>query len=220
MPTPARVRGFSLVECVVAMAIVGVVLVGSVELVGKSSRIRLERVQRDIAATVANDLIAEIRVRGFGATSGPFLQVRTEATRGQGAGVNAITNGPASGAAPSESTGARDAFDEIDDYHGYRASPPVERDGSTIDGADGLTALVAVAWYDPTANTVSTIATTTKLVVVQVYRGTKMIAERRIVRSKAAADLFAEAMGRVSEPATTPSDVSGSANSSKLPGGK
>ena len=51
---------------------------------------------------------------------------------------------PTFGPELSEMGGSRGAFDDVDDYHGWNASPPESRDGTEIPDRDGWQRSVAV----------------------------------------------------------------------------
>lgn len=57
-----------------------------------------------------------------------------------------------------ENTSTRVAYDDVDDYHNYSATPPVFRDGNAIPGYDGWTisAITVPASYSSTGVTIET----------------------------------------------------------------
>ena len=60
-------------------------------------------------------------------------------------------------------------FDDVDDYHGWSSTPPVDRQGVPVPNADGFTRSAAVTLADPDdLNTISTSDQAIKQVVVTV----------------------------------------------------
>lgn len=55
------------------------------------------------------------------------------------------------GTETGEGTSTRADFDDVDDYDGWTASPPVERDGTAVAGYDGWTRNVTVEYINPLA---------------------------------------------------------------------
>src|SRR3954465_4340748 len=102
-PSP---RAFTLIECLVSVLIVSVVLIAAVGTFGQIAKARQNQVDRTAGIALADQLMAEIlqcyfKEPGGGTTLGPD---------------------------PGEMN--RAAFDDVDDYDGYTASPPVLRDGT------------------------------------------------------------------------------------------
>lgn len=121
--------GYSLVEVAVSIVVVGTMLAAALQAVG-AARVGLRALgDRGRGLLLAQDLMAEI------------LQQRyADADYGPGSFGLAATE-----AAP----GTRSLFDDVDDYHGWAASPPQHKDGTPIEWAAGYRRSVAVAWVDP-----------------------------------------------------------------------
>src|SRR3954471_23604142 len=102
-PAPRR-SAFTLIECVVSVLIVSVVLVASVGTFGQIAKGRQNQVDRTAGVAMADHLLAEVLQCYFKEPGG----------------------GTALGPDPGEMS--RAAFDDVDDYDGYSASPPVLRD--------------------------------------------------------------------------------------------
>ena len=54
---------------------------------------------------------------------------------------------PAFGREAGESSSSRAAYDDVDDYHGWSGSPPVEKDDAAIANAAGFTRIVKPAFF-------------------------------------------------------------------------
>ena len=121
-------RGFSLIETVVSIVIVGGLFVAAMNTVGASRTRQSKNAQRQRALLLGQDLMAEILQHGYW---DPAAQA--------GMGPDALEAVP----------GNRSRFDDVDDYHGWSASPPQHNDGSAIDWADGYEREVTVEWLDP-----------------------------------------------------------------------
>ena len=104
--------GFSLVEAAISSIIVGGVLVASLNVIGAAAMTRHRLAQRQRARLLATDLMSELLSLPY---ADPTL----------GAGVNP-------GPEPGEVFGTRALFDDVDDYHGWSASPPQSKDGTPL----------------------------------------------------------------------------------------
>lgn len=124
---PTGRTGFTLIEAVISMLIVGTMLAAALSTVG-ASRISQYRTSRNhCGRLLAELLMAEILrqdyqepdgLAGFGTESG-------------------------------EAGTTRAAFDDVDDYHNWSSNPPVSQDGTAIPAMDGWQRNVTVAWIDP-----------------------------------------------------------------------
>jgi len=56
---------------------------------------------------------------------------------------------PDFGPESTETAGGRNAFDDVDDFHGWSASPPQEPDGTPMAGYEGWTRSVRVEFANP-----------------------------------------------------------------------
>ena len=101
--------GFTLVEAAISTIIVGGVLVASLNVIGAAAMTRHRLAQRQRARLLATDLMSELLSLPY---ADPTL----------GPGVNL-------GPEPGEVSGTRTLFDDVDDYHGWSASPPQSKDG-------------------------------------------------------------------------------------------
>lgn len=104
--------GFSLVEAAISSIIVGGVLVASLNVIGAAAMTRHRLAQGQRARLLATDLMSEL-------LSLPYA----DPTLGAGASP---------GPEPGEVSGTRALFDDVDDYHGWSASPPQSKDGAPL----------------------------------------------------------------------------------------
>jgi hypothetical protein len=155
-------RGLSYAEVVIASGIAAVLIVAALRTVGASRRSQLEIHKHSIGHLLARDLLTEMLQRGY---SEPFEQ-------------------PEFGPEPSEDTGDRDSFDDLDDYDGWSASPPQEKDGTPLTGLDDWTREVAVDYVDPDDLT-ATVGSDqgVKRMIITVRRGTAVAATMEMIRT-------------------------------------
>lgn len=127
-PTDRVPRGLSLVEIVVCTFLVGVLLVAALRTVGSAASGQFRNGESGRARLLARGLLAEILVLSYEEPDGtPVL-------------------GPESG---EEASGTRADFDDVDDYHGWTAAPPVEKDGSALPNLTAWQRSVTVDYVDP-----------------------------------------------------------------------
>lgn len=121
-------RGFTLVEVILAILVVGVGLTASMRaLTAVMNTSRVSRESR-LARELALNLLAEISLLPFEDPDGS----------------------PVFGPEPGEGTSTRAAFDDIDDYRARSESPPQKKDGTVEAGTTGYTRSVAVVSVSPT----------------------------------------------------------------------
>jgi len=160
MSRPARFpaarpgRGFSLIEAVLSVVIVGGLLVAAMNTLGAGTTAEYTTAERSRALLLAEDLMSEILQQAYEEPSLP------PGSFGRGSDESA--------------TGDRSGFDDVDDYHGWSASPPERRDGTPIAWASGFTRTVEVHRVDASdLNLVSGSDTGVKRIRVTVTRGGK-----------------------------------------------
>lgn len=133
-------RGIAMIEAVLATAIVGGLVVAALSLVGSVSVERRVTVERNTGQLLVQDLAEEIVALPVRAASPAIKAVEDrgllkplvgEVTRA----VDAVAIG---------ATANRSAYTAITDYDGLKESPPVDRNGSPIPGADGWIRTVEV----------------------------------------------------------------------------
>lgn len=131
-----RSKGLSLVEVIVSAMLVGVVVAGAMTCLGAVIRDRQETARAGLADQLAQQLLAEVLATAY----------EDEAVQ------------PVFGPDPGEATGDRSAFDDVDDFDGWSASPPVDRSGMPVVSDNRWRRNVRVLLIDPTAPTQTTLA--------------------------------------------------------------
>ncbi len=119
--------GFTLVETVVSMLIVGTMLVAALNTVGASRLSQYKTSRGNCGQLLAESLMAEI--------------LRQDYLDLDGAPVFGLESG--------EAGAIRADFDDVDDYHGFSSSPPTSKDGTAISALAGWQRSVIVEWVDP-----------------------------------------------------------------------
>jgi MSHA pilin protein MshD len=127
--------GFTMIEAAVSVAIVGVLLAASAGALVGIAKIQRTQLERRGAYALAEQLMGEIIQQYFSDQNSP----------------------PVFGPEPGET---RPVFDDVDDYNGYAASPPVQKSGAAMPGYAGWTESVGVAYVDPN-NPANTLASST-----------------------------------------------------------
>ena len=155
-------RGLSYLEVMIASGIAATLIVPALQTVAASRRAQLEIHDHSVGHLLARDLLAEILQRGY---AEPFEQSEF-------------------GPEPSENTGDRVNFDDVDDYDGWSASPPQEKDGTDMAGLDGWTREVTVEFVDPDDLTASVGSDQgVKRIAVTVRRGDRLAATLEMIRT-------------------------------------
>lgn len=127
MPNVGRGRALSMVETVISIAIVGVMMVAALNAVGASRLGQKKTGDRGKGALLAQQLMSEILRQHY---------------------VEPV-DAPGFGRESSESGGDRAAYDDVDDYDAWTASPPQNKDGSVIPDLIGWQRSVEVDWVAP-----------------------------------------------------------------------
>ena len=122
-----RRTGFTLIESVMSMLIIGGMLVMVINTLGSSVRGRQIRQTQSRAPALAGQLMAEILQASY---SDP-------------------TETAVFGREPSESGANRSSFDDVDDYHNWSGTPQ-DKDGAELTDMDGWTRSVTVQYVLPT----------------------------------------------------------------------
>jgi hypothetical protein len=116
-----------MVEAVLSTVIVSVMLVAALNLVGTSKVTQHRAALTSRGRLLAEDLLSEVLRQDY--------QEPDET--------------PVFGRETGELAGSRTAYDDVDDYHGWSASPPVAKDGAAIPNSAGWKRTVTVEWIDP-----------------------------------------------------------------------
>lgn len=122
-----RSAGFTLIEAMVSIVIVGVMVVAALTTLGGSAQSQRVRASRLLGPALAQQLMGEILQTWY--------QEPDEA--------------PVLGRESGESAGSRAAYDDVDDYDGWSESPLKTKDGSAVANTTGWTREVAVAYANP-----------------------------------------------------------------------
>lgn len=119
-------RAFSLVEAVIAAAIVGLMLVVALNTVGASRVGHYKIAERSLGHCLGQALMAEILQQAYEDPALPPGSFFSKAV-----------------------TGDRSLYDDVDDYDGWSASPPQNKDGTVMQGLPGWSRSVSVKWVKP-----------------------------------------------------------------------
>lgn len=120
----------TLVEAVVSVALVGVMLVAALDTVGASQATQKKMGDRNRAMLLAQDLMTEIVQQAY---EDPEL-----------------SEGSFGLAADAVGDGSRALWEDVDDYDGWSASPPEQKDGTVLADLDDWCRSVAVNWVTST----------------------------------------------------------------------
>lgn len=118
-------RGITMAETIVSTLLVGMVLVGTIQVVGPTVRSGTVMADKVIASNLARELSDEIATKYFTSPETDDLEFIGE-----------------------ESGKNRDKLDDIDDYHGLSNSPPELSDESELKNLDAWTRSVKVSHAD------------------------------------------------------------------------
>lgn len=147
-----RTRGFTLVEMIIAMVVVGVGVAGVLAAFQVGVRGSADPVIHKQMLAVAEGTLEEVLLKPY-AVAGV-------------APVNAAT--PCDGVAANRSI----TFDDVSDYHGYRTTGVCDIDGDPVAGlADYNVSITVVENAAPATDLVGLPAGTVKMVTVTVTRG-------------------------------------------------
>ena len=125
--TPHPAFGFTLVEAAVAMVIVAVMFVASLNTVGVSRITQHKAVLVCRGRMFAESLLAEIQQQAY-----------------QEPGTTYVF-----GRETGELATSRVAYDDVDDYNGWSESPPVAKDGAALPNSTDWRRTVTVEWVNP-----------------------------------------------------------------------
>ncbi|MEX2670992.1 MAG: prepilin-type N-terminal cleavage/methylation domain-containing protein [Phycisphaeraceae bacterium] len=148
--------GFTMVEVVMAMMVISLMFVAALNAVGSSRTTLTTMGERARAMALAEGLMQEILAQ-------PYADPQ-----------DADAFGPTATEAATED---RSLFDDVDDYDGWSASPPVDRDGVALSGNDDFERRAAVHWVQAETLGEAAAETGVKQITVTVSRGGKRMAE-------------------------------------------
>ncbi len=132
-------RGFTLVEAAISIVLVSVLLVAALNTMGAAKLGQCNTLARGRAHLLAEDLMAEIMRQSYAdPESVGFVDLTDPSIIPSGLTTD-----------PGESSSSRADFDDVDDYHGWTATPPEQKDGTTIPNLTGWTRGVGIERLDP-----------------------------------------------------------------------
>lgn len=145
-----------------SMLIVGLMLVAALHTIGASKVSQSKNGEQALGPMLARDLMTEILNQSYQEP------------------VDTVAFGLETG----ESASVRTDWDDVDDYDGWSAVPPQNKDGSAVPGAAGWTRTVSVAWTDPyDLNNTSATTTGVKRIDVKVLHHGRTIATLTSLRT-------------------------------------
>jgi prepilin-type N-terminal cleavage/methylation domain-containing protein len=138
-------RGFTFAEIAISILLIGILTVAALNTVGASLRRQTFTANQVRGKQLASDLMQEILQQAY---QDPLVT-------------------PVFGPEPGETTGTRSKFNDVDDYLGWKESPPADKSGVAYVGFTGWTRSVNVQWADP-VTLASTAASNTGLKLITV----------------------------------------------------
>jgi chitodextrinase len=148
-------RGFSLIEAVMSVLIVGGLFITAMNTLTASKTTELSVCERACGQQLALDMMGEILQQAY----------------------QDPVNPPVFGPEPGKSTSSRSLYTDVDDYKGWSESPPQDKNGTPLAGFDGWSRNVVVDWADPsTLNATSTSNTGIKRITVTVQHMGRQVA--------------------------------------------
>jgi len=152
----------TLIEVVASTMIVGMMAVAALDALAAATKSSNSIGNRAVAAGMADELMAEIMMQSYSDPDGS----------------------PVFGHETGELTNIRSAFDDVDDYDGWNATPPQYRDGTAIPDRTNWRQRVTVTYVSPT-NLTTTSATDqgAKRIRVQIEYQNQVLADQYTVRT-------------------------------------
>ncbi|MFP4354908.1 MAG: prepilin-type N-terminal cleavage/methylation domain-containing protein [Phycisphaerae bacterium] len=159
-------RGFSLIEALISMILVGGLLVAALNAVGYAKAGQHRLATRRQGRLLAEDLRTEINLQPFQAPGTPEGMLATIGPAGHEMGPD------------------RSRFNDADDYDKWSSSPPQLQDGTAIPWAANFTRSVSVKWsYFFSPHTTTATPTGMKLFQIEVHYYDRLVASIQWVRS-------------------------------------
>jgi prepilin-type N-terminal cleavage/methylation domain-containing protein len=160
MMTALRRPAFSLIEVVVSIAVVSIMMVGTLQAVSASLKTQSVAFERAQGLFLAQDLMAEIQQQRYAEPN----QIP-------------VLFGPETGEVSLTQPAVRTNLDDVDDYFNWTDSPPHARDGTALAGFDAnWTRTSAVTWINPDTGSTSLAETGVKRITVTVTHNDKTVA--------------------------------------------
>ncbi|MBI1423916.1 MAG: prepilin-type N-terminal cleavage/methylation domain-containing protein [Gammaproteobacteria bacterium] len=137
MPMRSRCQGFTLIELVVLIVVLGLALTGVTLVINHVVQKSPEALVQTRAMDLAQSYLEEI------------LQKRFDENTGQG-GIPRCDSTDTNALACSNTLGpdseSRNQFDDVDDYNGVNDQPPVTATGTVVNNYDGYRVQVSVSY--------------------------------------------------------------------------
>ena len=141
-PRLSRARhALALVEVVVSVAILGGLMGAVMTAVGAAALTRTTAIERTQGAALAESLTSEILPTHYDNPAEPPAGLISGTLNLLGTVINVVSPG---------GTLSRSEFDALDDFDGWRCSPPLDRNGSIMVNFEGWTRAVDVELVSPT----------------------------------------------------------------------
>ncbi len=167
-PRPTRRTGLTYLETMVSAALLGLVVVAACRVLAGTARGLFVTETILQGSQLADELLAEILAQPYEDPEEP--------------GGFGLETG--------ESNASRATFDDVDDYDGWSSKPPRRKDGKFLNAYPQFRRSVVVEQVsDADLQTVVAAGSSSfKRITVQVYLGSRLVAERQAVVSQNAAD--------------------------------
>ena len=156
-----RFTGITLVETVLSLLIISGAFVAALNSIASARAAQAVVSERQLGIILAEDLMAEIL---------------SKPNYSEGTGVGPEVD--------EMKMYNRSLFDDMDDFHAWSSSPPVDSEGNKITGAEAYSRQVSVNWVDPDNPSLDASRDTGLVrIMVTVKRGSKTVAELTAFRS-------------------------------------
>jgi type II secretory pathway pseudopilin PulG len=170
---PLRRSGFSLIETVLSVLLVGGLFVAAINTAGAAAAARRNTTNRAEGLLLAQDMLAEIVQQAYEEPSGSVVVLGIDVTSLLGLDSGELG-----------ANSSRAAFDDVDDYNGWSGTPQTKQ-GTAIAWASAYTVSVEVVPVELNKpRKTSTLETGVKRVIVTVKRGGREVARLTAYRSK------------------------------------
>jgi len=137
----------TMIEAVIAIVVVGLMLTAALSAAGAAASARAQAARRERRMALAVQLMTEI-FQSLHVDPDQWIVMRS------GWGATPFTSSPVfswPGPGADEITGTRAAFDDVDDYDDWSASPPQAKDGTVLPDLTGWTRSVQVVHVWPSS---------------------------------------------------------------------
>ena len=179
MPVLVRPQqfGFTLIESIISILVVGVMFVASMSVLSQSRLSRMIDADGLQGQLLAEALMSEILLQAYQEPVDAFISLGLDV---------------------SEAPENRATWDDVDDYVDWTASPPMDKNGVALTGLNGWTRSVEVAYVKPDDLGFKIIGANTgvKIIVVVVLHEGRQVAKLHSVRT-GAAESMADRLGEV-----------------------